>query len=190
MKHLQKQSEVTQILNKSTRELQRSIENLLNYNSSLSVNEVKQRESLNLDKILSSVLERHALAIRNKRLSIVRDTSSAYAFVDREQIATVFDNLLSNAIKYSNADSEIHIWLQQDDKQCVFTIRDHGSGISSKNKKNIFDAFYVGQQSKHRTLKGTGLGLSIAKQYVDLHQGKIEALTTRQGAAFQVTLNR
>lgn len=184
------QREITSILTKSTQELQISIENLLNYNSAVSVDSIKQRQVFDLAEVLESVLTKHELAIKKKRLKIIRNITPSRAFVDQQQIGTVFDNLLSNAIKYSPEDGKIMLWLKQDKKISIFTIRDYGPGVSEKHRPYIFDAFYVGQQSSHTTLKGTGLGLSIAKQLVEQHGGKIELLRTRQGAAFRVVLKR
>lgn len=184
------QREITSILTKSTAELQQSIENLLNYNSAISVDKIKTRSTTDLSSLIEEVISKQALAIRSKGLKIKKDLAIARAFVDRDQISTVFDNLLSNAVKYSPDGGEINLWLTQDKKNSIFTIRDYGPGVSDANKRAIFDAFYVGNQAQHTPLKGTGLGLSIAKQYVEQHQGTIKLLNTRRGAAFQVSFRR
>lgn len=184
------QREITNILNKSTGELQSSIENLLNHNAVTSVDRIKTRSMVNLASLVDDVLSKQALPIRTKKLKVIKKVSTSRAFVDSQQMATVFDNLLSNAIKYSPQNGTIKIWLIQNNKESVFTIRDYGPGVSEKNRNGIFDAFYIGDLAAHNTLKGTGLGLSIAKSYVEQHKGTIKLLNPRQGAAFQVTLKR
>lgn len=181
------QREITEILNKSTRELQNSIESLLSYNSAISVDKVKQRQSIDLANIVNDVVSRQALAIKKKSIKVNLDLRSANAFVDSHQALTVFDNLLSNAIKFSPVGGVIKIWLMPEENQAVFTMLDNGPGVPEKHKRAIFEAFFVGEQSANNTVKGTGLGLSIARRYVELHEGSIELLDTRKGAAFRVT---
>jgi len=184
------QREVTEILNKSTKELQSSIENLLSYNSAISVDKVKQRQTINLRKLVEEVLDKHALAVKKKRLNIVTDMRPARAFIDRNQILTVFDNLMSNAVKFSPEGGTVQLSVKSEDDRAVFIINDDGPGVPDKYRTAIFDAFFVGKQATQSTLKGTGLGLSIARQYVELHQGTIELMNTRKGAAFRVTFKR
>jgi len=184
------QREITEILKKSTLELQTSIENLLNYSSAISIDKIKQRQIVDLSEVVNSVLDKQALPIKKKNVRVKLELSPTRAFVDRYQIQTVFDNLVSNAVKFSPSHGVIEIWLKREDKAAVFTIRDDGPGIPEKHRKAIFNAFFVGTQSEKTTLKGTGLGLSIARQYVELHNGTIELMNTRKGATFQVTFNK
>ena len=55
----------------------------------------------------------------------------------------------------------------------VFTIKDTGTGIPTKDLNKIFDRFYRVDKSRSRNLGGSGLGLSICKWIVELHKGKI-----------------
>lgn len=180
------QREITEILNKSTKELQNSIESLLSYNSALSLDKVKKRQNYDLGQLVKEVIEKQTLAIMKKSIIINLDLQPARAFIDPHQAMTVFDNLLSNAIKFSPENGVIKIWLKRFEGRSEFIISDNGPGVAAKHKTAIFDAFFVGKQPSQNTLKGTGLGLSIARQYVELHNGKIELLPTRKGAAFRV----
>lgn len=185
------QREITDILNKSTMELQGSIENLLNYNSSSSVEKIKQRETVDLVVLIEIAIEKQTLAFKAKNLFLDLHIESTRSFVDTSQITTVFENLLSNAIKYSPAEGTIKLELLRRGNKIEFTIQDQGPGIPKDQRDAIFSAFYVGDQFNHGPLKGTGLGLSIVQQYVELHEGKVEVLdlanNTLNGACFRVT---
>lgn len=184
------QREITNILIRSTAELQESIENLLNYNSLISNKNIKQRERVDLKTLIHNSLDKQALPIKNKRLVIKLNLAKALAFVDREQINTVFDNLLSNAIKFSPNQGVIKLALVELNAKVIFNIEDQGPGVNDEQKLLIFEAFYVGDKIKHTTLKGTGLGLSIAKQYVETHHdGTLRLLNSKSGAIFQMVLN-
>ena len=143
---------------------------------------------VNLAELVNEVVEKHALQIKTKSINIISNRQNHRAFVDREQIKTVFDNLVSNAIKYSPEKGRIWLRLDQIGDDIIFTIKDQGAGIKKEHRTAVFDAFYVGEQSPKGPLKGTGLGLSIARQYIEAHQGTIKSIDTPRGAMFEVTL--
>ena len=131
------------------------------------------------------------LTLKSKRLQLISDQQSQLAFVDRDQILTVFDNLISNAIKHSPLGGRIWIRLDKFGNDIVFSIKDQGTGIKKEHLASIFDAFFVSNTSPGANkgpLKGTGLGLSLARQYVENHNGTIKALESSKGAYFQVNL--
>ena len=185
------QREITDILNKSTLELQTSIENLLNYNSAVSMEKVKQRQSVDIATLIKLATSRQTLALKNKSIRLSVQSEAIMGFVDPAQITTVFENLLSNAIKFSPIEGLISIKLNRLEKIIQFTIQDDGPGLDENQKDAIFSAFFVGKQVNQGPLKGTGLGLSIVKQYVELHSGKITILelpkSDQSGACFQVS---
>ncbi len=185
------QREITDILNKSTLELQASIENLLNYNSAVSMEKVKQRQNIDVATLNKLATNRQTLALKAKQIRLTIQSESIMGFVDPAQITTIFENLLSNAIKFSPIKGLITIQLVRLEKIIQFTIQDDGPGLDKNQKDAIFSAFFVGKQTSQGPLKGTGLGLSIVKQYAELHAGAITVIehpeSKQSGACFQVT---
>ena len=53
--------------------------------------------------------------------------------------------------------------------------------IDSINIKKLFDRFYREDKARTQGKNGYGIGLSIAKSVVEMHKGKIEASTTKDG---------
>lgn len=185
----EEQHEVAQILVKSSNELQVAIENLLNYSSAISVKSEKQRDEVDLAELIHRALEKHELSIKQKDLTIKTELQQISVYADQIQILTVFENLISNAIKHSPNSGKLSLQLRSfKKKRAEFIISDEGPGVNPDQRHAIFDAFFVGDQAIKTTLKGTGLGLSIAKQYVEAHEGVIQLLNTRKGAAFRVVL--
>ncbi len=88
---------------------------------------------------------------------------------DHEQIENVLLNLGLNAVQSINETGSITFATKFDEKnqQVLIMVRDTGSGMSEKVRKNVFIPFFT-----TRT-EGTGLGLAISKEVVEKHKGKI-----------------
>ncbi len=186
------QAEVTQIILKNSRELQSSIESLLDYNRALVAPRESDRERVDLCDLIQHALIRQTLGIKAKGLEINKHLITAETRVNQAQILTVLDNLLSNAIRFSPSGGRIHLELQHYDQMYHLLVQDEGPGIPDDQRNMVFSAFFVGTSKPKNSLKGTGLGLSIAREYVELHRGSIEALDPDDGplsgALFRVCL--
>jgi signal transduction histidine kinase/class 3 adenylate cyclase/ActR/RegA family two-component response regulator len=77
----------------------------------------------------------------------------------------------------------------QSDFQVAVTVSDTGIGIPESSLDCIFHPFEQGDGSTIRQYGGTGLGLTLAKQFVELHGGKI-CVTSQVGigSCFTFTL--
>ena len=183
------QHEITNILVRSSADLQRAVENLLDYNEAVAFKQAIQRKPLDLAELARQALSNNELAIKQKQLLVNAQIEACHGNVDQNRILAVFDNLISNAIKHSPVEGSINIRLEKKGfREIIFLIQDQGPGISEQDEKFIFTPFYVGAQATETTLKGTGLGLSIAKQYVDEHKGILSLVKNRKGAVFKVVL--
>ena len=100
----------------------------------------------------------------------------------------VWDNLLSNAIKFSPPGDTIIIRLKNEMEKIVFTVEDHGDGISEEAKKHIFEKFYQADSSHKQ--EGNGLGLALVSRILTLEDGEIFAENIEGGCRFTVKLKR
>lgn len=99
----------------------------------------------------------------------------------------VWINLIDNAIKFSPEYSRISISLLCNDHSVLFTIQDHGIGMSREVQEKIFNKFYQGDPS--RASQGNGLGLSLVRQIITLHNGSVSVESSPQkGSTFTVVL--
>jgi signal transduction histidine kinase len=93
----------------------------------------------------------------------------------------VIDNLIQNAHKYTpDHERPIELEVGKTDTGVVFSVRDHGIGISAEDLPRVFTAFFRGDRSRSRETGGVGLGLTLAKRIVDAHGGAID-VTSEHG---------
>ena len=108
---------------------------------------------------------------------------------DRQLLSRVLQNLVDNAIKYSPDGSPCELTASSDGDHVVFSIRDHGIGISPEEQSRIFDRFYQVDSSMTRTFRGTGLGLSLVRELLHHLGGAIEVDSSPgEGSRFTVRL--
>jgi signal transduction histidine kinase len=113
--------------------------------------------------------------------------ASAPAQLDQTKIERVLLNLLSNAFKFTPEGGRIVCELEHavgsEGKALVVRVSDSGPGIAPHLRSAIFERFRQIDGSATRSFGGTGLGLAICKDFVELHQGTIEAGESPGGGA-------
>ena len=92
---------------------------------------------------------------------------------DAMKIRQVIDNLLYNAVRYNKGKSEIIVRLEKKENEVIFSCKDNGSGISTKDKDKIFKKFYRGKSAIKLATEGSGLGLYISKAIIEQSGGRI-----------------
>jgi signal transduction histidine kinase/ActR/RegA family two-component response regulator len=109
---------------------------------------------------------------------------------DATRLEQVFVNLLSNAAKYTPPGGTIEIAASSEGGQVAVRVRDNGMGIAPEMLPRVFELFSQADSTLNRAQGGLGIGLTIARQLVELHGGRIEALSDgpAQGAEFVVRL--
>jgi signal transduction histidine kinase len=119
--------------------------------------------------------------------------------IDADKFSTVLVNLLTNAIKFTPDGGTIELSAQlSGDDEATITVQDHGVGMEAQALKHLFQPFFTQfDPSRHSSgdfgfnKRGLGLGLSIAKQFVEMHDGRIAAESTPgQGTRFTIEIPR
>ncbi len=131
----------------------------------------KEFEKVDLNDVLKDVIDNLSKLINDTNAEVIYDSLPSL-FVDKNQLLQVFQNLISNAIKFRRIDPPlVHISSRLDSKHWVFSIRDNGIGIKSKDFERIFIIF----QRLHAKdeFGGTGIGLAICKKIIERYGGKI-----------------
>ena len=106
------------------------------------------------------------------------------ALVDPGRLHQGLLNLLENALHYSPDGTAIDVTLEQRDRWCLITVRDHGPGLSEADLERMFQRFYRGDPSRARSRRsGSGLGLAIVKQIALAEGGLIRASNHPEGGA-------
>jgi len=103
---------------------------------------------------------------------------------DPIQLKEVFSNLLTNAYQaMEDRKGTITVKAARIAEIYKVEIKDTGVGIPKENMGKIFDPFFTSKT------KGTGLGLPLCKEFVELHNGRIGAVSKPgKGTVFTVEL--
>ena len=120
-------------------------------------------------------------------LSLDLDLPWTEYYGNEEFLYQVWLNLMDNAIKYSRKNSNIRVYLKNDNAGQTIMISDEGIGMTEDVADRIFDKFY--QSDTSRKTKGNGLGLALAKQIIELHHGTIKVNSSpNKGSNFKIFL--
>jgi signal transduction histidine kinase/ActR/RegA family two-component response regulator len=139
------------------------------------------REPLNLAAVVQHALD----ALRNSdRLSdhdVIAELEPVWIEGDAMRIEQIVVNLMTNAVKYSPAGSRICLGLQREGDEAVLRVRDFGLGLEPDLLPRVFDLFVQGRRTLDRSQGGLGIGLTLVRRLVELHDGRIAALSEGHG---------
>jgi two-component system, sensor histidine kinase and response regulator len=154
-----------------------------------------QYESVELDKVIESVVYEMQAVLQEKHLSLDFNHKTLgelpQVWADKNRLKQILYNLVGNAAKFTDQGG---ITIQADvegDKLKVQVI-DTGRGISEKNQKLLFHKFQQAGESllTRDTTRGTGLGLYISKMLTASMGGELglEYSHEGQGSCFGFTI--
>jgi len=168
--------EYLQLLAKENARLSRLIENFLTF-SRLERNKF----AFVFTELRPEVVAENAIAAMNERLHVPgchfenSTTPNLPAIVgDSDALVTALLNLLDNAWKYSGDDKRIALHTSARNGSVCFAVEDRGIGLSTRDRKRIFERFYQADQRLSRQASGCGLGLSIVQSIVEAHHGTVQ----------------
>ncbi|MDY7039913.1 MAG: PAS domain S-box protein, partial [Chloroflexota bacterium] len=147
----------------------------------------KPFEPVDCGIVLQQVLANLQLAIGESGTVVTHDVLPT-VMADDVQLAQVFQNLIGNAIRFhSELPPEIHVGVERNDGEWMFSVRDNGIGIDPQ----YFDRVFVIFQRLHNREEypGTGVGLAICRKIVERHSGRIWVESEPgKGSTFYFTL--
>lgn len=109
----------------------------------------------------------------------LRDEEVNFYF-DDDIIEKVLSNLLSNSFKFTNDGGNITVVLSLSETEKDFLelkVEDDGAGIAADKLPHVFERFYQADDARVSPFDGSGIGLSLVKELVQLHGGKIWAMS-------------
>ena len=99
------------------------------------------------------------IASENNRVFRFENRIHRTIITDQLLLKQLMTILFDNAIKYTEEDGEIDFVISATDRNLYLLVSDNGVGISSEDKKRIFDRFY--RVDKARTRQKGGFGFRI-----------------------------
>ena len=160
------------------------VNNLLDL-SRLEAGRIKMNNGkVQIEEIIQSVSEELRIKADEKKLKLSFKKSAKklpMITADTEKIRSVITNLIDNAIRYTEQGSITIVSSLKDAKTIHIEIQDTGAGMEKDEMRELFKSFSRGGAGNTFWTEGTGLGLYVAKQFVDMHKGKIWAESPGKG---------
>ena len=123
--------------------------------------------SVDLNMILSDVMEQNEEAAKWNNVDLRFVATSATVIADPVLLTTMLQNLVSNAIKYGEGGSVL-VGVRRSGNKVTLEVHDQGIGISDEHQPFVFEEFYRVQQPGDRDRDGVGLGLAIVARLAQL----------------------
>ena len=130
---------------------------------------------------------------KNHTVTVDKEITHPYVYLDAPRVTEIAVNLLSNSIKYTADGGEIHCTLRQHSHPRdgwiyqELSIADNGIGMSEEFQRQIYEPFAREKSSTLSGVQGTGLGMGIVKNLVNLMSGTID-IDSKLGVGTTVTV--
>lgn len=148
--------------------------------------------TFSLVRLVAECVEGMRLRAEEKGLRLSYDTTKAEGLflADAFRIRQILDNLVGNAIKYTDCGGvtvKALVSKVMGKHQLTMSVKDTGKGMTTEDKRKVFQAF--ARLGNAQGIEGAGLGLSITKELVALLDGEIHVNSTvGKGSIFTVTI--
>ena len=164
------------------------VENLLSVTRINNQSSTVRKTDESVEEIVSAAINRLKKRIPGALVNVSVPAELLILPMDAILIEQVLINLLENAIVHSQSSKPILCYVDDDNENVIFHVKDYGTGIDPERLQNIFDGnSYIGN-SVSDSNKGMGIGLSICKTIITAHNGIISARNHGQGTEFYFSL--
>lgn len=167
----QQQEEIVAIVRHNGIELQRLIENLLDYNQL--PHQQLTFEEVNLDSLWQELLGNYHISIEKKALQLKLHGDVRTWVVDRYKLRTILDNLLSNAVNYTPEGGQVDVEWHSESANLVITVANSGEPIPTEDAERVFEPFFQSASKRTGPIKGSGIGLSVARECIEVQGGSL-----------------
>ena len=179
------ENETTKAISKQTSKLTNMVQSLITLSMLEEDRRIKTITKFNITNALNEIIDSFSTIINDKNLNLELDIEPDLSYVGEEGLIKIlFSILIDNSIKY--AISNIKIILKDDGKNISFSCINDDKTLSMGPHPELFERFYraPGQENK----QGSGIGLSIAKDIIDVHKSKIDAINEDDKFIINVSL--
>jgi signal transduction histidine kinase len=182
-----REREVVDRIVASARQLARLVANTLTLMKAEDFRQTLRREPVALGALLKDVASRVEpfVTARNQTFDVSIAEDLGEFAIDATKIGDAVLNLLTNAIKFTPDGGQVALTgrlLLADEAEIVVT--DRGIGVEARVLRQMFQPFFTEfDPSCHSSgdfgfqKRGLGLGLSIVRQFIELHGGRVSAMS-------------
>jgi len=139
-------------------------------------------EPFPVGELLQDVVQKFALAARDRGVEIEAEIVSATTMVrgDIALLERVLDNLIDNALRHTPRGGRVTVAAQPEGAGVRVAVKDTGPGMTPGEAERVFDRFFRGDPGRSSNSGQSGLGLAIVKGILELHGTGI-AVESRSG---------
>jgi signal transduction histidine kinase len=185
------EQEILRQITTSGRQLARLVTSMLTLLRAEDFRKTLQRQPVDLGELIRRVTDQVRPFVNARHLQLQLNVAGGLGTfeVDGDKVCAVLINLLTNAIKFTPDGGQISLRARltaSDEAEIV--VEDRGVGLEPRALEHLFQPFFTQfDPSRHSSgdfgfcKRGLGLGLCIAKQFVDMHGGRIFAESVETG---------
>jgi signal transduction histidine kinase len=148
-------------------------------------------QQLDVPTLIHHLADTFDTQAKQKGLDLVIDVSSDTPTVlsTERHVREILQNYLTNAIKYTPT-GEVRLKAEMAKNGGVlFSVTDHGIGISPTDQKHLFTKFFRAEDYRTRQTGGTGLGLYLCQELAERLGGKVWCRSTiNKGSTFYLQI--
>jgi two-component system CheB/CheR fusion protein len=183
-------AEAAKVVKRQAKHMTRLLDDLLDVSRITRGRIVLRKEVTDLREASQSAIEamRPLLAEHDTQLETIIDADPLRVLGDPARLQQICANLLSNASKYSPRGGRVRFELRREDEHAVLRVVDNGRGIERELLPRIFDLFVQGDHSIARSEGGLGIGLTLLRSLVELHNGRVDAMSDGPGRGSTFTV--
>lgn len=181
----EKQSHYVATAQEKATALERLVTDLFDYTRLEYLDQIPDREPLDLDALLRRLTNGLQPRAEAKRITLTLDQPPHPCIVDGDShlLTRAVENLLDNAVRYTPSGGSVRVACVGTSDAARFTIADTGPGIPAHDLPHLFTPLYRGETSRNRRTGGAGLGLTIARRILRAHGGDLIAANNPDGGA-------
>jgi signal transduction histidine kinase len=122
-------------------------------------------------------------------LTVHKQDSGLWVFIDDSKLRWVCENLLDNAIRYTKEGGNVQVSIFKSGAMGRVEVEDDGVGIPLAAQTKIFTQFFRAENAMRTHAEGTGLGLYLVKELVKAMGGKVGFVSLEnKGSTFWFTV--
>ena len=143
----------------------------------------EEGEEIELDSLISQVLQDVAGAATNKSITLLKEQQGKPYSIHAARIRLYHAllNLVENAVKYSPPETRVVVSVNYGPDAISIRVKDQGPGVDEDDLSRIFDKYYRGRQPTGQP--GSGLGLAVVRSNVEAHGGQVSVTNSPDGGA-------